>query len=95
MTLTQSILVTNCKKTTLVVRGKANAISIDHSPRLQLLVDNLVSSIDIISSANVAVAVHHTIQNSVCSINNTPTVSMSWQILPVRLDVIQWNSLGF
>lgn len=61
VTLTQSILVTNCKKTTLVVRGKANAISIDHSPRLQLLVDNLVSSIDIISSANVAVQVTGTV----------------------------------
>ncbi|KAK5112374.1 hypothetical protein LTR62_004337 [Meristemomyces frigidus] len=55
--LTQSILITNCTNTTIILRGKANAISIDNSPRLQLLVENLISSIDVIKSSSVAVQI--------------------------------------
>jgi adenylyl cyclase-associated protein len=39
------------------VKGKANAISIDNSPRLSLIIDSLVSSVDVIKSANFALQV--------------------------------------
>ena len=55
--LNQSLLITNCKNTTIILQGKANAISIDNSPRLQMLVENLVSSIDVIKSPNFAVQI--------------------------------------
>ena len=57
VTLTQSLLITNCKKTTIILKGKANAISIDNSPRLQMLVDTLVSSVDVIKSPNFAIQI--------------------------------------
>ncbi|EMC96422.1 hypothetical protein BAUCODRAFT_474005 [Baudoinia panamericana UAMH 10762] len=57
VTLTQSILITNCKNTTIILKGKANAVSISNSPRLQILVETLVSSVDVINSPNFAVQV--------------------------------------
>ncbi|TKA77810.1 hypothetical protein B0A55_04589 [Friedmanniomyces simplex] len=55
--LTQSLLISRCKNTTILLKGKANAISIDNCPRLQLLVDTLVSSVDVIKSPNFAVQI--------------------------------------
>ncbi|KAK0934629.1 suppressor of rasval19 [Friedmanniomyces endolithicus] len=57
VSLTQSLLISKCKNTTIVLKGKANAISIDNSPRLQILVDTLVSSVDVIKSPNFAVQI--------------------------------------
>src|SRR5713226_4272275 len=55
--ISQSILISRCSKTTIIVKGKANAISIDNSPRLSLVVESLVSSIDVIKSSNFALQV--------------------------------------
>lgn len=57
VSLTQSILISGCKNTTIILRGKANAISIDNSPRCQVLVETLISSVDVIKSPNFAVQV--------------------------------------
>lgn len=57
MSISHSILISRCAKTTIIVKGKANAISVDNSPRLSLLVDSLVSSVDVIKSPNFAMQV--------------------------------------
>jgi len=55
--ISHSILISRCNKTTIIVKGKANAISIDNSPRLSLVIDSLVSSVDVIKSSNFALQV--------------------------------------
>jgi len=55
--ISHSILISRCSKTTIIIKGKANAISIDNSPRLSLLVESLVSSIDVIKSQNFALQI--------------------------------------
>jgi len=55
--LAQSVLITKCTHTTVIVRGKANAVSIDSSPRAQVLVETLVSGFEIMRSPGVAVQV--------------------------------------
>lgn len=57
VSLSQSILISNCKKTTIIFRGKANAISIDNSPRTQILVETLISSVDVIKCPNFALQI--------------------------------------
>lgn len=57
VSLQQSLLITKCKNTTIVLKGKANAISIDNCPRTQILVESLVSSVDVIKSPNFAVQI--------------------------------------
>jgi len=55
--LTQSILITRCNRTTIRVNGKANAISVDNSPRTALIVESLVSSVDVIKCPDFALQV--------------------------------------
>jgi adenylyl cyclase-associated protein len=55
--ISHSILISRCNKTTIIVKGKINAISVDNSPRLSLIVESLVSSIDVIKSSNFALQV--------------------------------------
>ncbi|KAF1811774.1 hypothetical protein P152DRAFT_459235 [Eremomyces bilateralis CBS 781.70] len=55
--LSHSILITRCKNTTIRIHGKANAISADSSSRLSIILDSLVSSVDVIKCPNFAVQV--------------------------------------
>lgn len=57
VSLTQSLLITKCKNTTIILKGKANAISIDNSPRTQILVETLVSAVDVIKCPGFAIQV--------------------------------------
>jgi adenylyl cyclase-associated protein len=55
--ISQSILISRCSKTTIKINGKANAISIDNTARLSLVIDSLVSSVDVVKSSNFALQV--------------------------------------
>lgn len=57
VSISQSILITKCKNTTIRLIGKANAISIDNSPRTSIVIDTLVSSVDVIKCPNFALQV--------------------------------------
>lgn len=57
VSLTQSILISRCNKTTIQLVGKANAISIDNCSRTNLIIDNLVSSVDAVKCPNFALQV--------------------------------------
>ncbi|KAI9688095.1 MAG: hypothetical protein M1822_001601 [Bathelium mastoideum] len=52
-----SILITKCKNTTLRINGKFNAVSIDNSPGLSIIVDSVVSSVDVIRCGKFALQV--------------------------------------
>ncbi|KAK4861909.1 hypothetical protein LT330_003047 [Penicillium expansum] len=57
----QSILITRCNKTIIKVSNKANAIAIDNCVGLSLIVDSLVSSLDIIKCPKFAVQIDGTV----------------------------------
>lgn len=61
VSMTQSILISKCKNTTIILKGKANAVSIDNCPRLQILADTLVSSVDVIKCPNFALQITNTV----------------------------------
>lgn len=48
--ISHSILISRCTKTTIRVIGKANAISLDNCTRVWLIIDSLVSAVDVIKS---------------------------------------------
>jgi adenylyl cyclase-associated protein len=56
--LNHSILISRCTKAVIKVDGKANAISIDNCTNLSILIDSLVSSLDVIKSPKFAVQVN-------------------------------------
>lgn len=51
-TRNQSILVSKCKGVTIKVNGKANAISLDGCSKTDMLIESLVSSVDVINSSS-------------------------------------------
>lgn len=53
----QSILISRCNKTIVKVTGKANAISIDNCNGLSIIVESLVSSLEVIKSTKFALQV--------------------------------------
>jgi adenylyl cyclase-associated protein len=55
--LTHSILISRCNKCVVKVTGKANAISIDNCTGLSILVESLVSGLDVIKSPKFQVQV--------------------------------------
>ncbi|KAL9595485.1 MAG: hypothetical protein Q9219_006414 [cf. Caloplaca sp. 3 TL-2023] len=48
--ISHSILISRCTKTTIRVIGKANAISLDNCTQVSLIIDSLVSAVDVIKS---------------------------------------------
>ncbi|KAL1879813.1 suppressor of rasval19 [Diaporthe australafricana] len=59
--LSHSVLISRCNNTTIIVKGKANAVTIDNTNRVNLIVDTLVSSVDVVKSQNFALQVMGTI----------------------------------
>lgn len=56
--LNHSVLISRCNKAVIKINGKANAISIDNCTGLSILIDSLVSSLDVIKSPKFAVQVN-------------------------------------
>lgn len=59
--INQSILISKCSNATVIVRGKGNAVTIENTERLSLVVETLVSSVDVVKSKNFALQVMGTI----------------------------------
>ncbi|KAF4446465.1 hypothetical protein F53441_9869 [Fusarium austroafricanum] len=59
--LTHSVLISRCNNTTIIVRGKANQVTVENSTRLSLIVDTLVSTVDVVKASNFALQVMGTI----------------------------------
>ncbi|EEH06519.1 adenylyl cyclase-associated protein [Histoplasma capsulatum G186AR] len=55
--LSHSILISHCNKAIVKINGKANAISIDNCTGLSVIVDSLVSSVDVIKSPTFALQI--------------------------------------
>ena len=55
--INQSILISRCKNTNIRINGKANAISIDNSEKTSIVIDSLVSSVDVIKCPRFALQV--------------------------------------
>ncbi|EQK98259.1 hypothetical protein G6O67_000306 [Ophiocordyceps sinensis] len=59
--LAQSVLISRCNKTIIVIKGKANQVTVENSSRLSLVVDTLVSTVDAVKVQNFALQVLGTI----------------------------------
>lgn len=59
--LSHSILISRCNNTTIIIKGKANQVTVENSNRLSLVVDTLVSTVDVVKAQNFALQVMGTI----------------------------------
>lgn len=51
------MLISRCNNTTVILRGKANQVTVENSARLSLVVDTLVSTVDVVKAQNFALQV--------------------------------------
>jgi adenylyl cyclase-associated protein len=77
----QSILISRCNKTIIKVTNKANAIAIDNCVGLSLIVDSLVSSLDIIKCPKFAVQIDGTVPTLLMDQVDGATVYLGQQSL--------------
>ncbi|KAI8962172.1 adenylate cyclase associated N terminal-domain-containing protein [Daldinia sp. FL1419] len=59
--MSHSILISRCNQTTIIIKGKANAVTIENTQRLSIVVDSLVSTVDVVKSSNFALQVMGTL----------------------------------
>lgn len=55
--LSHSVLISKCNNSTIIIKGKANSVTIENTNRLNLVVDTLISSVDVVKSQNFALQV--------------------------------------
>lgn len=55
--LSHSVLISKCNNSTIIIKGKANSVTIENTNRLSLVVDTLISSVDVVKSQNFALQV--------------------------------------
>lgn len=51
------MLISRCNNTIILVKGKANQITVENSSRLSLVIDTLVSTVDVVKAQNFALQV--------------------------------------
>lgn len=61
VSLSHSVLISRCNNTTIILKGKANQVTVENSNRLSLVVDTLVSTVDVVKAPNFALQVLGTI----------------------------------
>lgn len=76
-----SILISRCNKTIIKVNNKANAISIDNCTGLSIIVDSLVSSLDVIKSPKFALQIDGVVPTLLFDQVDGATVYLSQQSL--------------
>jgi adenylyl cyclase-associated protein len=61
VSLSHSVLISKCNEATIILKGKANAVTVENTNRVSLVVESLVSSVDVVKSNNFALQVLGTI----------------------------------
>jgi len=77
----QSILISRCNKTIIKVSNKANAISIENCSGLSIIVDSLVSSLEVINSPKFALQVDGVVPTVVLEQVDGATIYLGQQSL--------------
>ncbi|KAH0538807.1 hypothetical protein FGG08_004639 [Glutinoglossum americanum] len=92
--MSHSILISKCSNTTLRINGKATAISIDNSPRLSLIIDSLISVVDIVKSPNFAIQVLGTLPTILLDQVDGATIYLSKESLTTEVFTSKCTSVN-
>ena len=92
--INHSILISRCTKTTIRINGKANAISLDSSSRASLIIDSLVSSVDVIKCPNFALQVLGTLPTILLDQVDGATIYLSKESLGTEVFTSKCSSIN-
>ncbi len=83
--ISHSILISRCTKTAIRIHNKANAISLDNCSSVSLIIDSLVSSVDVIKSPKFALQVLGTLPTILLDQVDGATIYLSKQSLGTEI----------
>ncbi|KAK7956753.1 Adenylyl cyclase-associated protein [Apiospora aurea] len=83
--INHSILISKCNHTTVIIKGKANAVTIENTQRLSIVVDSLVSTVDVVKSSNFALQVMGVIPTVMMDQMDGATVYLSRESTATRI----------
>ncbi|KAL6791406.1 adenylate cyclase associated N terminal domain-containing protein [Trichoderma sp. SZMC 28013] len=83
--LTHSVLISRCNNTTIVIKGKANQVTVENSTRLSLVVDTLVSTVDVVKANNFALQILGTVPTVMLDQVDSAQVYLSKESLATKL----------
>lgn len=92
--INHSILISRCKNTTIRINGKANALSLDNSSRTSLIIDSLVSSVDVIKCPNFALQVLGTLPTILLDQVDGATIYLSKDSLATEVFTSKCSSIN-
>jgi adenylyl cyclase-associated protein len=83
--LSHSVLISKCNHTTVVIKGKANAVTVENTSRLSLAVDTLISTVDAIKSQNFALQVMGTVPTVMLDQIDSAQIYLSKESMKTKL----------
>jgi adenylyl cyclase-associated protein len=89
-----SILITKCKNTIIRVIGKGNAITIDSSVKTSIVIDSLVSSVDVIKCPSFALQVLETLPTVLLDQVDGATIYLSKDSLATEVFTSKCSSVN-
>lgn len=92
--ISHSILISRCTKTAIRVIGKANAISLDNCTSCSLVIDSLVSGVDVIKSPKFEVQVLGTLPTIILDQVDSASIYLSRESLGTELMTSQCTSVN-
>ncbi|KAL7949825.1 adenylate cyclase associated N terminal domain-containing protein [Trichoderma barbatum] len=92
--LTQSVLISRCNNTTIIIKGKANQVTVENSTRLSLVVDTLVSTVDVVKANNFALQILGTVPTVMLDQIDSAQVYLSKESLATKLFTSKSTSIN-
>ncbi|KAJ9154895.1 Adenylyl cyclase-associated protein [Pleurostoma richardsiae] len=83
--ISHSVLISKCSNSTVIIKGKANAVTVENTDRFNLVVDSLVSTVDVVKSQNFALQVLGTIPTVMMDQVDSATIYFSKESISTKI----------
>lgn len=92
--LNQTVYLFNCKRCTIQIKGKFNALSIDRCTKTGVVVDSLVSSIDLVKSNAFAIQILNQCPTIICDACDSGQIYLAKESLECEIVTSKCSSIN-
>lgn len=92
--INQTVYVYNCTNCTLQIKGKFNALSVDSATKCGIVVDSLVSSVDLVKTNSFALQILGKCPTVICDVCDSGQIYLAKEALDCELVTSKSNSIN-
>ncbi|KAI9478180.1 MAG: adenylate cyclase associated N terminal-domain-containing protein [Benjaminiella poitrasii] len=92
--INQAVYIYNCKNSTIVIKGKVNAITMDSCTKCGIALDSAISTVDVVNSKSFALQVLHVVPTIAVDKCDSGEIYLSKECLDVEILSAKSNSIG-